>query len=135
MFVLPALLSGGGEPKHVGKRGGAAADVSQDPNLGVDPATSGAFETPIVVTPPPSVIAAEPTNEIYVVKKGDTLSAIAKKNGVTVDQIVCATPLRNPNVLSIGQELVIPPPGYVCPGKGGKTRQTPSPGPSLPPGG
>jgi LysM repeat protein len=53
-------------------------------------------------TPPPSGF------ETYTVTSGDTLVAIARRYGTTVDAIVDANDLTNPNRLSIGQELLIP---------------------------
>ena len=48
---------------------------------------------------------------VYTVAAGDTLSRIAKKYGVTVDQIVKANPqIKNPDKLALGAQLVIPPP-------------------------
>jgi LysM repeat protein len=44
----------------------------------------------------------------HVVQKGETLSAIATKYGVTADAIVRANNLNNPNALQIGQKLTIP---------------------------
>ena len=46
--------------------------------------------------------------QIYVVKQGDSLWAIAHRYGVTIDQIVTANQLENPNALVVGQALVIP---------------------------
>ena len=37
----------------------------------------------------------------------DTLNAIAEKFGVPIEEIVKANNLTNPDVLSIGQELII----------------------------
>jgi LysM repeat protein len=50
--------------------------------------------------------------QIYIVKEGDTLFSIAQRYNTTVDAIIAANPAlaSNPNVLSIDQELVIPPP-------------------------
>jgi stage VI sporulation protein D len=45
---------------------------------------------------------------LYVVQAGDTLSAIAERFGVTVDELVAANNLTDPNVLQVGQTLVIP---------------------------
>jgi LysM repeat protein len=44
----------------------------------------------------------------YVVKSGDTLTAIADEFGVTVADLVAANKLTNVDVLSLGQELTIP---------------------------
>ena len=50
----------------------------------------------------------EPT--AYKVKSGDTLSHIADNHGVDLDAIIDANPKINPNMLKVGQELVIPAP-------------------------
>jgi LysM repeat protein len=42
------------------------------------------------------------------VKPGDTLTAIAAKFGTTVAAIVAANNITNPNLISVGQVLVIP---------------------------
>jgi murein DD-endopeptidase MepM/ murein hydrolase activator NlpD len=44
----------------------------------------------------------------YTVKPGDTLSKIARENGVTVAALVEANVLSNPNLIFVGQTLVIP---------------------------
>lgn len=44
----------------------------------------------------------------HVVQKGETLSAIASKYGVTPEAIVRANNLNNPNAIQIGQKLTIP---------------------------
>lgn len=44
----------------------------------------------------------------YTVKKGDTLSSIAKKYGITVEQLINVNNIRNPNLIYIGQVLKIP---------------------------
>ena len=45
---------------------------------------------------------------IHIVKAGETLTSIANQYGVTVDAIVQANNLTNPNAISIGQRLIIP---------------------------
>lgn len=51
------------------------------------------------------VKAVAPT-KVYVVRKGDTLTRIAKANGKTVDEVKKLNPgLKNPNMLKIGQKL------------------------------
>ncbi|TVR20750.1 MAG: LysM peptidoglycan-binding domain-containing protein [Anaerolineaceae bacterium] len=47
----------------------------------------------------------------HVVQSGETLGAIARRYGVTINAIVARNNITNPNVLSVGQELIIPAPG------------------------
>jgi LysM repeat protein len=47
--------------------------------------------------------------EVYVVTFGDTLTTIANRFGVSVQQIIAANDLDNPDRLQVGQELIIPP--------------------------
>jgi N-acetylmuramoyl-L-alanine amidase len=43
----------------------------------------------------------------YRVQPGDTLAAVAKKYNVTVEQLMKWNNLRDPNILMVGQELVV----------------------------
>ena len=43
----------------------------------------------------------------YVVQAGDTLSAIAKKYNVTLEQLMKWNNIKDPNLLTVGQRLVI----------------------------
>jgi LysM repeat protein len=47
------------------------------------------------------------TSNIYIVKKGDVLSNIAKANNTTVSKLCALNGIKNPNMLSIGQKLKI----------------------------
>ncbi len=49
-----------------------------------------------------------PAPLVYTVKDGDTLSSIALTYGVSVQDIISANGLTNPDILTIGQQLVIP---------------------------
>ena len=44
---------------------------------------------------------------IYTVKKGDTLTSIAKKYNTTVSKLVADNNIKNPNLIYVGQKLVI----------------------------
>lgn len=60
------------------------------------------------VKPAPTPIT-EITFITYTVKKGDTLSAIAKRYNTTVEKIVTANPqIKNPNTIYVGQVINIP---------------------------
>ena len=44
----------------------------------------------------------------YVVKAGDSLSAIAKRNGVRLEDLIKRNPqIKNPNVIRVGQKIRI----------------------------
>ena len=61
---------------------------------------------PVIPTPDP-VVTVEFVN--YTVKKGDTLSAIAKKYNTTVDVIMSVNPdIKDPNKIYVGQVIKIP---------------------------
>ncbi|MBN1657961.1 MAG: LysM peptidoglycan-binding domain-containing protein [Anaerolineae bacterium] len=72
-------------------------------------ATRRATFTPVPATPsdtPTPTIT--PTPIIYVIQKGDTLIPIARKFGVTVQEIQDANGISDPRRLSVGQEIIIP---------------------------
>ncbi|MDQ0194221.1 LysM peptidoglycan-binding domain-containing protein [Paenibacillus wynnii] len=47
----------------------------------------------------------------HIVQPGDTMWSIAARYGVTVDSILRANNLTNPNYIYLGQNLIIPTPG------------------------
>jgi len=48
------------------------------------------------------------------IKSGDTLSAIAKKNGTTISKLLAANPnIKNANSIKVGQSLTIPTKGIM----------------------
>lgn len=51
---------------------------------------------------------AQASGPVYIVQSGDTLSFIASRFNVTINDLVTANPTLNPNVLSEGQQIVIP---------------------------
>lgn len=62
---------------------------------------------------PDGLVAAEtplpsPTPFTYTVKSGDTISSIALKFGVSIDDLQAANPEISPNTMSIGQVIKIP---------------------------
>jgi LysM repeat protein len=82
----------------------ASASTSSAPASSAPPAPPASSAPP--ATAAPSSPAA--SGQKYVVEPGDTLSAIAEKFGVTMQQIIDANRLQNPDVLLVGQELIIP---------------------------
>jgi nucleoid-associated protein YgaU len=94
LFALPGLL-GFGQP------GGAVATPTQ----GV---SSTAPEVSLAPTPVP-----EPTPRTYTVKQGDTLSSIAGRFNLTLDELIAANTeaVPDPDKLDVGDVLIIPTPG------------------------
>lgn len=60
---------------------------------------------------------------VHTIQPGDTLFSIAQRYGTTVDAIVIANGIANPNNVPVGTQLVIPAPGEVVspPTDGGTT--------------
>lgn len=87
------------------------------------PAPTGT-SAPAPVEPSPAAPADVPTAApsatpvLYTVQQGDYLSLIAAQYGVTVEAIVAANGITNPNVIEVGQVLEIP-----------RTEATPTHGP------
>jgi hypothetical protein len=75
---------------------------------------AGSDEPQILVTHTPgesdqAVQSGEPDAEqIYVVQAGDSLGGIASRFGVTLDELIQANALTNPDFLFAGQRLTIP---------------------------
>ncbi|MGE5553767.1 MAG: LysM peptidoglycan-binding domain-containing protein [Betaproteobacteria bacterium] len=65
---------------------------------------------PGVITPPsPPPTPTCPGGTLYTVQAGDTMFAIARRFGVTLDQLRRANPqVADPNALTVGQRLCIP---------------------------
>ncbi|MDO5025645.1 MAG: LysM peptidoglycan-binding domain-containing protein [Trueperella sp.] len=57
--------------------------------------------------PAPAVKPAATPSTVYVVKSGDTLSAIAQRFGTSVSAIAKANSIANPNRIAVGQRLTI----------------------------
>lgn len=83
----------------------------EPPTEGVTTSPTATATFPVApdeATPTPTPTAA--VSQTHVVASGETLSSIASRYGVTVLAIVEANQLANPDVLAIGDELVIPSP-------------------------
>lgn len=53
-------------------------------------------------------IAGKSSGKKHIVAKGDTLSAIAKKYGTTVNALVALNGIKNKNVIAVGQVIILP---------------------------
>ena len=91
----------------------ACGGANASPTLAPSSPSSPASQTP-VQTPEPSASAVAtpaPSVTIYVIRKGDTLVAIAKKFHITLKALRATNPgITDPTLIQIGQKLVIPAP-------------------------
>jgi nucleoid-associated protein YgaU len=96
LFFLGPMLLGIGSPDDGAGAGAGAAT-----------ATPPGEET----APPEPTVPPAPTPKVYVVAKGDTISRIAKKHDLTIEQLLAANKqIKNPNKIKIGDEITIPVP-------------------------
>ena len=73
------------------------------------PPTAVVIQTTPSPLPPPSATPT-PTPIIYTIASGDTILGIAIDHFSTTEEILARNPGVQPNLLSIGQELILPPP-------------------------
>ncbi len=88
--------------------------------------TAAATTRPGTATPtiqPLATLAPSPTARVYVVRANDTFLAIALAFGLSREELLAANPDLNPDLLSIGQQLLVPSPG-------GEATATPIPTPT-----
>ncbi len=89
----------------------ATAAVSPAPSTVPSPSAttmSSASPSASASGAPSASSGASPT--VYIVQRGDTLAAIAARYGVTVQAIVAANGIKDPNHIEPGQRLTIPRP-------------------------
>jgi LysM repeat protein len=72
------------------------------------PPTTPLSSLPPTTLPPESTSTTAPQE--YIVQAGDSLSKIAKMFGVSVAALVAANNIQNPDKITEGQRLKIPPP-------------------------
>ena len=100
-LLLAALVLFFVPPLFLSKGGGQAPGASGSP----DSSGVGSSARPSVA---PTRIPS-PTPKTYTVRSGDTLSTIAKRFGLTVEEILAANKnIKNPNKIAIGDLIVIP---------------------------
>jgi LysM repeat protein len=73
--------------------------ITVAPTQNVD-ATATAYARRLIPTPTPA--------GLYVVQQGDTLSSLAEDFGTTVEELMAANGLTDPNAIKAGQTLLIP---------------------------
>jgi LysM repeat protein len=83
--------------------------------IGSDGDNAAASPTPAateeITAEPAPTLPPEPTPQVYTVRPNDTISKIAKKFGVTAEELLAANPqIKNPDRIKVGQEITIPVP-------------------------
>ena len=106
LFFLPGILNIGGGTPAPGGSARPSAPTGAGPSASVGPAESAA-----------------PTPLIYTIKQNDSLLKIAKAHGVSIEALMAANPtIKNPNKISVGQQIAIPVPSDAAPNEiGGST--------------
>jgi len=84
-------------------------------NFPFEPTLPGPATPTAVLFPSPTMFppTSTPTPLVHVVKPGETLATIAATYGVSLEALIAANRLSDPNLIYPGQELVIP--GHVVP--------------------
>jgi LysM repeat protein len=89
--------------------GGGGDDATLEaPTATATPQVAGA--TVEASTPTPILVATPTPTGVYTVQAGDTLGAIATRFNVSIDDLVQANDIEDPNVIPVGLELQIPTP-------------------------
>ncbi len=95
----------------IGKKFGVSANAIARANPGVDPNRLKVGQKLVIPAPaPPSVattLASNGSENLYVVKSGDTLSKIATNHGTTVNQIKALNGLKTDRITA-GEKLKLP---------------------------
>jgi LysM repeat protein len=101
LSLLPFVLAACAPPTPTTPRPTAPTilEITPAPTQDVD-ATATVYARRLIPTPTPA--------GLYVVQKGDTLSSLAEDFGTTVEEIMAANGLTNPNAIQVGQTLIIP---------------------------
>ena len=105
----------------IAKEFGVAVDALQEVNAISDPTRLQIGQKLVIpqrqVVPTITSTSISPiiAPDVYVVQAGDTLSAIAKQYGVTVEALQEANAISDPTRLQIGQKLIIPKGGTIAP--------------------
>jgi hypothetical protein len=73
---------------------------------------SAAPSGPVESAVPSATVPPVPTPQVYIVKSGDTMSKIATKFNVTIDELIAANAdtIKDPDKISIGDQVIIPVP-------------------------
>ncbi len=88
----------------------ATPTASPSVSLSVPAAPAAASEATPSAAPATTPTPPEETQSprTYVVESGDNLTSIAERLGTTVEELVAANDIEDPDIINVGSELVIP---------------------------
>ncbi len=86
----------------------------QEDRVAVEESSSPGLMTTSAPGPEASAASSIPTVGSVQVQKGDTLSSIARKHGITLSALCTANALTSTSVIRPGQKLVLPAAGKKC---------------------
>lgn len=138
MLLIIVLAALGVAIPFIWKRVQPSAPPTPVPAVTPSETSGQATSTPTAGPPtaPPPTPSPQPI--LYTVQEGDTLSEIAHTYGVSIQDLIAANAIADPNVLSVGQVLVIPidvvptlPAEPPTPAPTGAPLPTPLPPPTL----
>lgn len=100
-LAVALMLAACAPPQPSSPRPTAATiiDITPAPTQNID-ATATAYAVLLIPTPTPA--------GLYVVQPDDTLSKLAEDFGTTVEELMAANNLTDPNAIQAGQTLLIP---------------------------
>lgn len=114
LILLLAFVAGCRSPEEGTGTPTSVAISSPTPEIGVTLATAARPTQVIIQVTPTSSPTPSPTPTatpvVYIIEEGDTLLAIAIDNNTTTAAIEALNPGIQPNLLQIGQQVILPPP-------------------------
>ena len=96
---------GGEDAQAVGEQTAVSAPILEQPQT----------DNVQAITAPTQTIEATESPPLHVVQAGDTLGSISQFYGVSMADIMTANGLANPDVITVGQQLIIPINGLETP--------------------
>jgi LysM repeat protein len=104
LFLLAAACGGSDEPSATPTLA-PTPTPSQEPGATLSPVTTPTPEPTVTATP-----SASCTPTTYTVEAGDLLSVLADSFDIPLDDLIEANDITDPDLIQVGQELVIPCP-------------------------
>ena len=122
VLQIPGCGQSMGPEPYMGQQGMTQPPMAQQGMMEPPMAQQGMMEPPMaqqgmmeppmaqqgMPTRPPARPAPMSQRQVYVVRPGDTFSAICQRYGVDQSQVAAMNGIANPDIIVVGQEIVIP---------------------------